>query len=233
MYLLDLVGVPIFEQLQIEEALLRNSDEGWCLINRGAPPAIVMGISGKADLLVHQDRVNCPLIQRFSGGGTVVTDENTLFVTVMGPCSLLDCPPFPEPLMRWMEGLLKPAFDHPLFALRENDFVIGERKCGGNAQYLRKGRFLHHATFLWDYCPERMGMLKMPTRTPSYRQERDHTDFVCSLKEHLPSLEGLIEKIGARFEERLGAQRRGRQKADELLSLPHRKSTRVLEFHTR
>ncbi|NGX54212.1 MAG: hypothetical protein K1000chlam4_00937, partial [Chlamydiae bacterium] len=45
--LLHLSGLPIFEQLQLEEALLRADEGNWCLINSGVPPAIVMGISAK------------------------------------------------------------------------------------------------------------------------------------------------------------------------------------------
>ncbi len=46
-HLLQLQNMPILEQLRLEEALLRADDRNWILINRGSPPAIVMGISGK------------------------------------------------------------------------------------------------------------------------------------------------------------------------------------------
>ena len=43
-------GVPILQQLRLEEALLRTDDRNWCLINDGGPndlpPSVVMGISG-------------------------------------------------------------------------------------------------------------------------------------------------------------------------------------------
>lgn len=44
----------------------------------------MLGIGGKADRLVHLDRAardGVPLLRRFSGGGTVVVDEDSLFVT--------------------------------------------------------------------------------------------------------------------------------------------------------
>jgi hypothetical protein len=50
----------------------------------GVRPTIVLGIGGKAEKLVHLDRVGragVPLLRRFSGGGTVVVDEDSLFVT--------------------------------------------------------------------------------------------------------------------------------------------------------
>lgn len=40
-------GVPILQQLEIEECLLRTSLENWCIINDGTDkPNIVMGVSG-------------------------------------------------------------------------------------------------------------------------------------------------------------------------------------------
>ena len=44
-----LKNVPVWQQLAIEEALLRADDENWCVINEGSAPAIVFGISGKID----------------------------------------------------------------------------------------------------------------------------------------------------------------------------------------
>lgn len=45
--LLRLSRFPIFHQLVLEEALLRATQQNWCLVNDGAfNPAIVMGISG-------------------------------------------------------------------------------------------------------------------------------------------------------------------------------------------
>ncbi len=45
--LLRLSGMPILEQLNLEEALLRATTSNWMLINDGAADcAVVMGISG-------------------------------------------------------------------------------------------------------------------------------------------------------------------------------------------
>ena len=74
----------IYEQLLLEEALLRNDSRNFCIVNKGSSPAIVMGISGKAQELVDLAKaqsLQIPIIKRFSGGGTVIVDHNTLFVT--------------------------------------------------------------------------------------------------------------------------------------------------------
>lgn len=50
--LLRLRNYPIFEQLRVEEALLRTTTDCWCVLNDGTPePAIVMGISGYVRVL--------------------------------------------------------------------------------------------------------------------------------------------------------------------------------------
>lgn len=47
MRLVRLRGLPILQQLHLEERLLRTSSENWCLINDGTTsPAIVMGLCG-------------------------------------------------------------------------------------------------------------------------------------------------------------------------------------------
>jgi len=70
----------------------------------------------------------------------------------------------------------------PDFALRENDYVLGERKVGGNSQSIVKDAWLHHTSFLWDYEEENMSYLTLPSKKPDYRGERDHDEFLLKLK---------------------------------------------------
>lgn len=72
------------------------------------------------------------------------------------------------------------------FALRENDFALGGRKFGGNAQYISRGRWVHHTSLLWDYDDHTMGMLRQPPKQPEWRRSRAHSDFVCKLRQELP-----------------------------------------------
>lgn len=45
--LVRLKGIPILQQLNLEERLLRTSSDNWCIINDGTNDRnIVMGISG-------------------------------------------------------------------------------------------------------------------------------------------------------------------------------------------
>ena len=68
------------------------------------------------------------------------------------------------------------------FSLRENDYVLGERKMGGNAQSITGDSWMHHTSFLWDYEDENMQYLTLPNKRPDYRGDRSHDDFLVKLK---------------------------------------------------
>ncbi len=200
MHILNLKNVPILEQLQIEEALLRADFGNWCLINTGAPPAIVMGISGKPERLLDVNKVKrdrIPVIKRFSGGGTVFVDPKTVFVTLICNTDDVLVKAQPKPILEWTEQLYHPLFKG--FCARENDYVFGEKKFGGNAQYIQKGRWLHHTSFLWDFDPNKMEYLLLPEKRPHYRANRSHSDFLCTLRPLFAKKEALINALCTHF----------------------------------
>lgn len=195
---LHLKNSSIYEQLLLEEALLRHDPDNWCIVSEGTTPAIVMGISAKPHEVIDQAKVaqdKIPVIKRFSGGGTVFVDHNTLFVTFIFDKSAHSFPAFPEKIMRWSGSLYEKALSLEGFHLRENDYVIHEKKCGGNAQYIRKERWLHHTSFLWDYEKANMSYLLYPPRTPEYRKKRPHEEFLCKLSNHFPSKQHFLEAL--------------------------------------
>lgn len=225
---LHLKNRPIFEQLQIEEALLRLDSENWCIINEGSPPAIVMGISGKKEELINARKMEespIPLIKRYSGGGTVIVDSNTLFVSFIFQKETFPFSSFPEPILRWSEEFYQKALSIEGFELKENDYVIGDVKCGGNAQYIKKDRFAHHTTFLWDFEDESMDYLLHPKKTPVYRNGRDHTHFLTRLKTHLTSKNEFINKIKEELENRYSLSENELNLLIPFLKKPHRKTT--------
>lgn len=224
-HLLHLHNYPIFEQLRLEEALLRADMRNWCIINEGSTPAIVMGISGKPHELVDQRQQSInkvPIIKRFSGGGTVVVDEDTLFVTFIFQKDSHDFPCYPEPIHNWAGDLYQSIFN---MRLRENDYVIGEKKCGGNAQYIKKDRWLHHTSFLWNFKSELMEYLLHPKKTPSYREGRPHHEFLCQLSDHFPSKEAFISELKANLAMRYPVKEMNLEEASEALAEPHRQTT--------
>lgn len=204
-------GLCILRQLRLEEKLLRSPGAGnWCLLNDGTPDrSVVLGISGKPHQLVDVRRAlddGLRVIKRFSGGGTVIVDRDTQFVTlVMNAAAVPDLALFPRQIMDWT-GSLYGGRPHGVFAdvpgwqLRENDYVIGERKVGGNAQSISKDRWLHHTSFLWDFREETMKYLTNPAKQPRYRANRSHSDFLAPLKTYLPDRNALATRIEAALE---------------------------------
>ncbi len=228
LHLVELAQTPIFQQLQWEEALLRADERNWCIINRGSPSAIVMGISGQVNQLINREKLRqapIPLIRRFSGGGTVVVDENTLFVTFICQTTALPVSPFPRPIMEWSAELYRPLFASHPFQLQENDYVIGERKWGGNAQSIIKGRWLHHSSLLWDYHPHQMDYLLMPPKMPAYRQRRSHADFLCRLSEYWSDCAVFQTQFVEQLNERFILVKEEQRRLEQIASLPHRKVT--------
>lgn len=194
--LLELTRFPILEQLKLEEALLRNSDDHFCLLNYGSKPAFVLPASAKKELWL-EDTLPHPIVRRYTGGGCVVIDENTLFVTFVGPNSLLKESVTPSSLHRFHEPIYKSFI--PNFCRHENDYCMDTKKIGGNAQYITKNRFVHHTSFLWDFNLENMKGLKHPPREPSYRKNRSHESFVTHLKDNFKSPLDFFEKLKDQF----------------------------------
>lgn len=226
-------NLPIFKQLELEEALLRANQENWCIVNEGSTPAIVMGISGKPEELIRlgeAEENGIPVIKRFSGGGTVIVDESTLFVSFLFQKEVHPFPAYPEPIMKWSEELYQKVFSLDAFHLKENDYVIGDKKCGGNAQYIKKDRWLHHTSFLWDYKQHFMNVLLHPKKTPNYRNARSHDDFLCKLKDHMKDQSEIIENLKKELSSRFQVNFLNELEAFDKIKEPYRKTTTVLSI---
>lgn len=233
LHLVKLCNMPIFQQLQWEEALLRSDDRNWLIINHGSPPAIVLGISGKLEELVCQTTWNqqpLPLIRRFSGGGTVVVDEETLFVTFICRGETLSFPLYPRSIMEWSAQFYRPLFPNGMFQLQENDYAIGFLKWGGNAQSITRNRYLHHSSILWNYDVEKMKYLLMPKKVPSYREGRIHEEFLCSVNSYFEGRDSFwikfLEEVSKKFE----VVEEGVEELQRIAQLPHRKATQTVYF---
>ncbi|MBI3901158.1 MAG: lipoate--protein ligase family protein, partial [Chlamydiia bacterium] len=131
--------------------------------------------------------------------------------------------PYPKSILEWSETLYRPLFKG--FGLRENDYVFGEHKFGGNAQYIQRERWLLHTSFLWDFSPEKMGYLLLPEKRPHYRGTRGHIDFLCTLRPLFPYKEELMFSLIQHMQQRLGAIPVPLESASPFLSQPHRTST--------
>lgn len=183
----------IFQQLQLEEALLRTSTKNYLILNqksvlKDAKPDIVMGISGKMKDWLSPNVVtdNIAVIKRFSGGGTVLIDSNTVFVSFIMNTGDSPSRPFPRDLMNYATNIFKEVWRSPLFSMRGHDFCLGDRKFGGNAQSITRGRFCHHTSMLFDFnrsYMDRYLLIPILSKQPEYRSKRGHSDFLCTLKD--------------------------------------------------
>ena len=66
------------------------------------------------------------LIKRFSGGGTVIVDENTLFATlIMAQPAIPDVECYPRSIMRWSQEFYDPVFlPYGDFSLQEHGTAL-------------------------------------------------------------------------------------------------------------
>jgi lipoate-protein ligase A len=191
-----------------------------------------MGISGQPAQLLDLSKVReqtIPVIKRFSGGGTVIVDPHTLFVTFIMAKDHLDVAPYPEPILKWSADLYTAAWNIPSFHLRENDYCIGDKKCGGNAQYMKKDRWLHHTSFLWDYKPENMDVLLLPPKRPAYRQNRTHDDFLCRLRAFGNDPKKRIDQLKAELVKRFYIHEFDLKSLEKK---PHRQATEIVSLST-
>lgn len=231
--ILFLQNVPIYTQLKIEEALLRCDARNWCIINQGSSPAIVLGISADPEKVIdrsHFLKNPIPIIRRYSGGGTVVVEPETLFLTWIWNHENVPISPFPKEVLHWTGSLLKSLL-HPLpIDVMENDYVLGNLKCGGNAQYFIKNRFVHHTSLLWDYSPHFMNYLLMPPKMPSYRNSRSHEEFLCTLKPHFKDSEEIIQLLVTRLKNTYPVNHITQEEVEKITKLPHRSSTQFVSF---
>jgi len=111
---LNLKGSHIFQQLRWEEILLRHTKHNWLVWNTGPiDPAIIVGYGGKAHELVHTDlaeRDGIPLIRRYTGGGTVIVDSNSVFSSLIMNAEDASLVPYPRNIMQWSEDIYAPVF---------------------------------------------------------------------------------------------------------------------------
>lgn len=233
LHLIKLNGITILEQLQLEEALIRTDNRNFCLINTNAPPAIVMGISGHPEKLINQEKFKespVPLVRRYSGGGTVFINEDTFFVSFICNSLSTEVLSYPEPIFKWSETIYRPIFSSFEFSLRENDYVVGDKKFGGNAQYLQKNRWLHHTSFLFDYNQDQMSYLTLPEKIPTYRKKRSHQEFLCKLNSYFSSKDALLENIEHSLKKTFDVEVLSFFEIASILNQPHRKATKIISF---
>ena len=202
-------SVDLHRALRLEEGLFRHrASEEWLTAFDGVARAtIALGVSSKTSELVDEKearRRDAVVVRRCTGGGTVLCDRDTLLIGMVmesRSSALFEEAAetrYPRDVMRATGArVYARVFDKcGTFATRENDYVFGDVKFGGNAQAMSRGRFLHHTSFLYDCDAEAMrAMLRTPTRAPAYRNGRSHEDFVTRLRERGYEREEIFARV--------------------------------------
>lgn len=183
--LLFLDDYPLIDQLRLEQAILSLKKENYVIFHTHPQQAVVMGISGKPDELVYQDKLlthNIPLIKRYSGGGCVYIDPGCVMLSFIFNKQDAHNITTPAAIMSWAFEHLQFLKNHCAFSFKENDWAIENKKVAGNAQYIKKERFCHHLSLLWKANYQAYAQfLKHPPKEPEYRKKRTHQDFLCEL----------------------------------------------------
>ena len=111
-------------------------------------------------------------------------------------------------IMKWSANVYHDAFSPHLSAaphasepvsLQAQDYMIGDRKFGGNAQCVTRNRFVHHTSLLYDYDERNMDFLRMPPKVPEHRRGRDHKDFICALRTYFARPEDVMDSMVDNF----------------------------------
>ncbi len=167
--------------LLLDEQLLLDG-EGVLRVWESPSECIVLGQSGHAEREVYAAS-GVPVLRRCSGGGTVVLGPGCLNYAVVLP---FDWDPRWRDVafsFQWVMRKLRTALAIPGLRLDGHcDLVLHGRKVSGNAQRRGRSAFLHHGTLLYDFDVSRVDrLLRMPARSPAYRADRSHSEFLTNL----------------------------------------------------
>ena len=131
---------------------------------------------------VKENNIN--VVRRLSGGGAVYHDLGNLNYTIISKSSgssSFDFETFSQPVIDVLADLgIKAEFTG------RNDIVIDGKKFCGNAQYMRKGRVLHHGAILFDTDLEVLGKaLKVSKDKIMSKGVKSVRSRVTNISEHL------------------------------------------------
>lgn len=147
---------------------------------------IVLGRSNKAESSVNTDNVikdGIMVMQRSSGGHTVVLTPATIVFSIKIPAKKLESPRaiFDTINKSLIEEFHKKGVEG-ICSRGISDLSIGDQKIMGSSMNLKEGTYFYHAVLNISEDPTLISKyLKHPAKEPDYRLGRDHSEFVTSL----------------------------------------------------
>ncbi len=141
--------------LAFEEYVLTNRRQGDYLILWQNRNAVIIGRNQNTAQEINADFVEkngISVIRRITGGGAVYHDMGNLnysFITDAPDAQNISKDPFTKPIIEALQALGLDAATSG-----RNDILVSGKKISGIAQYITKGRILHHGTLLFDSNPD-------------------------------------------------------------------------------
>ena len=150
-------------------------------------PSIIVGKHQNTIQEINLDYIkenNINVVRRLSGGGAVYHDYGNLNYTIISKSkntSAFNFETFSQPVIEVLDKLgVKAEFTG------RNDITIEGRKFCGNAQYMKKGKVLHHGAMLFDTDLEVLGKaLKVSKDKIESKGIKSVRSRVTNIKDHL------------------------------------------------
>jgi len=151
--------------------------------------AVVLGKSNNVETETNREQCvldEIPIIRRCSGGGTVLIGPGCLCYSLILPLTFNDTLMTINGANQWImtqmsEGL-SDYFDLKISVQGYTDLCLAGRKFSGNSQRRLKHALLFHGTLLYNFDLSLVSRyLAYPSRTPAYRQNRTHDQFLTQL----------------------------------------------------
>ena len=192
MHYLDLTLATPADNLALDEALLLEAEAagGGEVLRLWEWPEYAVVLGSGCRLAEDVDEEACrqdqvPILRRTSGGGTVLLGAGCL-------CYSLVLAYERDPLLREIPSSHGYVLERVRAALAgilpqieqagHSDLAVDGRKFSGNSQQRKRHDLLYHGTLLHGFDLLAVGRyLRLPSRRPEYRHDRNHADFLRNL----------------------------------------------------
>ncbi len=159
------------ENFALEEFLLKESDQDYCLIYQNKP-SLILGHFQCLFREVNLEKVkknNIAIYRRISGGGCVYHDEGNLNVSIIGYGFEA------EKNLLWMKDFLEKDFSKKVEIGPRNELFLEGKKISGSAYKKIKERSLHHFTLLCQADLKRLNSLLKGEKIESLGTQSKHS----------------------------------------------------------
>jgi len=210
---LDLALPSPAENLAGDEGLL-----DWCENGSGeeiirfwesAETFVVVGYANKIATEVNVTACQArriPILRRCSGGGTVLQGAGclnyALVLRVTENSPLAGISSTNQFIMERNRAGLEDLLKQSVKIRGHTDLVVDGRKFSGNSQRRKKKFLLFHGTFLLNFNLALVSeLLRMPSKQPDYRENRNHVEFLTGLNLSADKVKAALRKSWNALEE--------------------------------